>query len=342
MLATGGLMSISSSAAPDMQTTPGLGPQFMVGPPAKVPGRKRGRPPIRKLEFQHHYPEALSALKVPKKRGRKPGFKQGTGEAYVLHLTVPLQLRGSGLMSISSSAAPDMQTTPGLGPQFMVGPPAKVPGRKRGRPPIRKLEFQHHYPEALSALKVPKKRGRKPGFKLKPRMLMSPLADSSPPSSTPEPEMSSIPQDAALRFESTGSHRKSSGTEVSAGGREKGAGSDLKPRMLMSPLADSSPPSSTPEPEMSSIPQDAALVPRSATPHAHTAEDLCARRLPVRPVTRSANAVDPSDSAFGVMATGFQPKHSYGYRGSSGCSNPMAVCRQSFQSQELPGRKQKR
>uniref|UniRef100_A0A8C5CLR1 Polycomb group protein RNA binding region domain-containing protein n=1 Tax=Gadus morhua TaxID=8049 RepID=A0A8C5CLR1_GADMO len=73
----------------------------------------------------------------------------------------------------------------------------QVPGRKRGRPPIRKLEFQHHYPEVLSALKVPKKRGRKPGFKLKPRMLMSPLADSAP-SSTPEPELSSLPQDAAI------------------------------------------------------------------------------------------------------------------------------------------------
>uniref|UniRef100_A0A8D0D3V6 Polycomb group protein RNA binding region domain-containing protein n=1 Tax=Sander lucioperca TaxID=283035 RepID=A0A8D0D3V6_SANLU len=72
-----------------------------------------------------------------------------------------------------------------------------VPGRKRGRPPIRKLEFQSHYVEPLSPLKVPKKRGRKPGFKLKPRMVMSPLANS-PPSSTPEPEMGSIPQDAAI------------------------------------------------------------------------------------------------------------------------------------------------
>ena len=46
------------------------------------------------------------------------------------------------------------------------------------------------------------------------------------------------------------------------------------------------------------------------------------------PVDSKRYAVDPSDSAFGVMATGFQPKHSYGYRGSSGCSNPMVMCRQ--------------
>ncbi|XP_029902435.1 uncharacterized protein scml4 isoform X2 [Myripristis murdjan] len=98
-------------------------------------------------------------------------------------------------MSISS--ADSQMQTPTLGPQFMAGPQGKVPGRKRGRPPVRKLEFQSRYTEPLCQLKVPKKRGRKPGFKLKPRMVMSPLADS-PPSSTPEPEMGSIPQDAAI------------------------------------------------------------------------------------------------------------------------------------------------
>ncbi|XP_039454862.1 sex comb on midleg-like protein 4 isoform X2 [Oreochromis aureus] len=99
------------------------------------------------------------------------------------------------LMS-SLSAGSEMQAS-ALDPQFIPGPQGKVPGRKRGRPPIRKLEFQSHYVETLSPLKIPKKRGRKPGFKLKPRMVMSPLANS-PPSSTPEPEMGSIPQDAAI------------------------------------------------------------------------------------------------------------------------------------------------
>ncbi|KAM9704698.1 uncharacterized protein scml4 isoform 1-T1 [Menidia menidia] len=93
------------------------------------------------------------------------------------------------------SASQEMQTST-FGPQFIVGPQGKVPGRKRGRPPIRKLEFQSHY-EPLLPLKIPKKRGRKPGFKLKSRMLMSPHANS-PPGITPEPEMGSIPQDAAI------------------------------------------------------------------------------------------------------------------------------------------------
>lgn len=72
-LTRSGLMS-TLSAGSEMQT-PALVPQFLVGPQGKVPGRKRGRPPIRKLEFQSHYMEPMLPLKVPKKRGRKPGFK---------------------------------------------------------------------------------------------------------------------------------------------------------------------------------------------------------------------------------------------------------------------------
>lgn len=43
----------------------------------------------------------------------------------------------------------------------------------------------------------------------------------------------------------------------------------LKSRVLMTPLA-ISPPRSTPEPDISSIPQDAATIPNSATPQALT------------------------------------------------------------------------
>ncbi|KAF7201376.1 sex comb on midleg-like protein 4 isoform X2 [Nothobranchius furzeri] len=113
--------------------------------------------------------------------------------AWMLQMSVP-----AAAAQKSDSNNGDMQSA-AVAPSFIPSQTGKVPGRKRGRPPLRsvaKMDFQNHYPESLPLLKVPKKRGRKPGFKLKPRMVMTPLA-ISPPSSTPEPDMSSIPQDAA-------------------------------------------------------------------------------------------------------------------------------------------------
>ncbi|XP_065488751.1 sex comb on midleg-like protein 4 [Caloenas nicobarica] len=79
----------------------------------------------------------------------------------------------------------------------------RMVGRKRGRPPLQpapiKVAIHNLYSAPAGALpvaKIPKKRGRKPGYKLKSRVLMTPLA-VSPPRSTPEPDISSIPQDAA-------------------------------------------------------------------------------------------------------------------------------------------------
>ncbi|KFQ33382.1 Sex comb on midleg-like 4, partial [Merops nubicus] len=79
----------------------------------------------------------------------------------------------------------------------------RMAGRKRGRPPLQpapiKMPVHNLYSApagALPVVKIPKKRGRKPGYKLKSRVLMTPLA-ISPPRSTPEPDISSIPQDAA-------------------------------------------------------------------------------------------------------------------------------------------------
>ncbi|NWW76467.1 SCML4 protein, partial [Climacteris rufus] len=79
----------------------------------------------------------------------------------------------------------------------------RTAGRKRGRPPLQpapiKVAVHNLFSApagALPVLKIPKKRGRKPGHKLKSRVLMTPLA-ISPPRSTPEPDISSIPQDAA-------------------------------------------------------------------------------------------------------------------------------------------------
>ncbi|XP_075564506.1 sex comb on midleg-like protein 4 isoform X1 [Pelecanus crispus] len=90
---------------------------------------------------------------------------------------------------------------PSLAPAEMQAP--RMTGRKRGRPPLQpapiKMAVHNLYSApagALPVVKIPKKRGRKPGYKLKSRVLMTPLA-ISPPRSTPEPDISSIPQDAA-------------------------------------------------------------------------------------------------------------------------------------------------
>ncbi|NWR49323.1 SCML4 protein, partial [Regulus satrapa] len=79
----------------------------------------------------------------------------------------------------------------------------RMAGKKRGRPPLQpapiKMAVHNLFSApagALPVVKIPKKRGRKPGHKLKSRVLMTPLA-ISPPRSTPEPDISSIPQDAA-------------------------------------------------------------------------------------------------------------------------------------------------
>ncbi|XP_018409034.1 PREDICTED: sex comb on midleg-like protein 4 isoform X2 [Nanorana parkeri] len=85
----------------------------------------------------------------------------------------------------------------------------RIPGRKRGRPPLHsnalKMTVHNIYSGSAGSIppvKIPKKRGRKPGFKLKSRIVMTPLA-ISPPRSTPEPDISSIPQDAATVPNST-------------------------------------------------------------------------------------------------------------------------------------------
>ncbi|RXN00062.1 Translocation protein SEC63-like [Acipenser ruthenus] len=166
----------------------------------------------------------------------------------------------------------EMQS-PAMSPAFIPGQRGKIPGRKRGRPPLRstvsKMDFQNRYSESLSPLKVPKKRGRKPGFKLKSRIVMTPLAIS--------------------------------------------------------------PPSSTPEPDMSSIPQDAATVPHSVTPQVLTAETSMPEDYLVDPIDPKRYSVDPTDSAFNLMSSPYPPKPSYGYRSCQqfpGGPAPIGLCRQ--------------
>ncbi|XP_028675627.2 polycomb protein SCMH1 isoform X1 [Erpetoichthys calabaricus] len=79
----------------------------------------------------------------------------------------------------------------------------RKPGRRRGRQPMNWLHkggtAQHgmaNNSKSVKPIKIPKKRGPKPGTKRKPRVVPNP-APTSPTSSTPEPDTSSVPQDNA-------------------------------------------------------------------------------------------------------------------------------------------------
>uniref|UniRef100_A0A3Q1I585 Uncharacterized protein n=1 Tax=Anabas testudineus TaxID=64144 RepID=A0A3Q1I585_ANATE len=82
----------------------------------------------------------------------------------------------------------------------MAGPgrPVTGPGRTRGRLPsnwVQRIALQQAQSQA-EPLKIPKKRGPKPGSKRKPRVVPNPVP-TSPTSSTPEPDTSTVPLDNA-------------------------------------------------------------------------------------------------------------------------------------------------
>ncbi|XP_061099297.1 sex comb on midleg-like protein 4 isoform X3 [Conger conger] len=237
-------------------------------------------------------------------------------------------------MSIPAASAQktdnsEMQS-PAMSPSFISGPRGKIPGRKRGRPPIRnvpKMDFQNRYSESLSPLKVPKKRGRKPGFKLKPRLVMTPLA-ISPPSSTPEPDMSSIPQDAAT-------------VPHSATPQVLTATFDGKQHLLSLPVVNSVGyvlrflKKLCRSLHCENLFSDQPIAPPHSASyhfegHAHSTETSMPEDYLVDPIDSKRYSVDPSDSAFNTMSSPYPPKP-YGYRACQqfpGGATAMGLCRQ--------------
>uniref|UniRef100_A0A8C5QVX8 Scm polycomb group protein like 4 n=1 Tax=Leptobrachium leishanense TaxID=445787 RepID=A0A8C5QVX8_9ANUR len=132
----------------------------------------------------------------------------------------------------------------------------RIPGRKRGRPPLHsnpiKMTVHNLYSGSAGSIptvKIPKKRGRKPGFKYV-RAPPVPLFTLPDEGSIRNPKRSMSLHALTINLQAL--HLRS-----------------LKSRVVMTPLA-ISPPRSTPEPDISSIPQDAATVPNSAAPQALT------------------------------------------------------------------------
>ncbi|TNN89152.1 Polycomb protein SCMH1 [Liparis tanakae] len=171
-----GALTEGSVESPAMHPTP------TVGRPPGQRGRKPGRRKTKVTGLWNQKGSALGPqsiqpgkglepIKVPKKRGPKPGSKQ-LGWA-----------KRAGWLE-------DAMAGPGR--------PATGPGRTRGRLPAnwaQSIALQQAQTQA-EPIKIPKKRGPKPGSKRKPRVAPNP-APTSPTSSTPEPDTSTVPMDNA-------------------------------------------------------------------------------------------------------------------------------------------------
>ncbi|XP_018580658.1 polycomb protein SCMH1 isoform X1 [Scleropages formosus] len=107
----------------------------------------------------------VEPIRIPKKRGPKPGNKLGWAKR-----TAWLEGQISG--------------------------PGRPITRPRGRLPASWTQRAALQAAQGDPLKIPKKRGPKPGSKRKPRVLPNPVP-TSPTSSTPEPDTSSVPLDNA-------------------------------------------------------------------------------------------------------------------------------------------------
>ncbi|XP_046895492.1 polycomb protein SCMH1 isoform X1 [Hypomesus transpacificus] len=159
------------SASPDGTLEGAAMPPTALGRPPGQRGRKPGRRKTKlATPWGHKGPtlptaKGLEPIKIPKKRGPKPGSRLGWAKRAAW-------LEGA-----------------------MVGPGRPV-SRPRGRLPANWAQRMALQQAQAEPIKIPKKRGPKPGSKRKPRVVPDPVP-TSPTSSTPEPDTSSVPMDNA-------------------------------------------------------------------------------------------------------------------------------------------------
>ncbi|XP_057691206.1 polycomb protein SCMH1-like [Corythoichthys intestinalis] len=142
-----------------------------TGQRGRKPGRRKGKQSWSQKASASGPPsiqtsKSLEAVNIPKKRGPKPGRK------------------------LSWVKRADFL------PDAMPGRPTAGPGRPRGRLPGNWAQRIALPQTQDMPVKIPKKRGPKPGSKRKPRLVPNP-APTSPTSSTPEPDTSTVPLDNA-------------------------------------------------------------------------------------------------------------------------------------------------
>uniref|UniRef100_W5M592 Scm polycomb group protein homolog 1 n=1 Tax=Lepisosteus oculatus TaxID=7918 RepID=W5M592_LEPOC len=149
-----------------------------VGVRSRRPGRRKTRLPAawgqRGVESQSPAgtPKSLDPIKIPKKRGPKPGSRVGW-------------VKRAAWLEGTMTGRP------------LIRPRGRLPANWGQRGVTAGVQ---HNPagslKALEPIKIPKKRGPKPGSKRKPRLIPNPVP-TSPTSSTPEPDTSTVPQDNA-------------------------------------------------------------------------------------------------------------------------------------------------
>ncbi|KAJ8290208.1 hypothetical protein GJAV_G00009940 [Gymnothorax javanicus] len=146
---------------------------------SKPPGQRRRKPGRRKTKLSGPWgskgpapgpqtpqpAKGLEPVKIPRKRGPKPGSKLSWTKR-----TAWLENAISG--------------------------PGRPVTRPRGRLPANWPQRAGMQPPQGEPVKIPKKRGPKPGSKRKPRVVPNPVP-TSPTSSTPEPDTSTVPLDNA-------------------------------------------------------------------------------------------------------------------------------------------------
>uniref|UniRef100_A0A3B3SQV7 Scm polycomb group protein like 4 n=1 Tax=Paramormyrops kingsleyae TaxID=1676925 RepID=A0A3B3SQV7_9TELE len=253
--------------------------------------------------------------------GRKPCGE--ATEAFSQSMSIPAA-------SVQKADGGDMQE-PVVGPSFIPGQRGKIPGRKRGRPPLRnvpKMDFPNRYTESLSPLKVPKKRGRKPGFKvciyINKQANTGPNLDRKKVQQLPDhfgPDRPSVVLQQAVQgcIDSAFQQKAVFSLLTQGYGGEKISTFDGKQHLLSLPVVNS----------VGYVLRFLKKLCRSLH-----CENLFSDQMPedylVDPIDSKRYSVDPSDSAFNTMNSPYPPKP-YGYRVCQpfpGGSAPPGLCRQ--------------
>ncbi|KAI1894896.1 hypothetical protein AGOR_G00120480 [Albula goreensis] len=136
--------------------------------------------------------------KPPGQRGRKPGRRK-------TKLSAPWGQKGPGTGPQATPPAKGLDPIkipkkrgpkPGSKRAQAIAGPGRPLTRPRGRVPANWAQRAGVQPAQGEPIKIPKKRGPKPGSKRKPRVVPNPVP-TSPTSSTPEPDTSTVPLDNA-------------------------------------------------------------------------------------------------------------------------------------------------